>query len=106
MTTSAPGPAPGAGLLVQHAGLDTTAADLAATVRRIDDRMARLEGELAPLRSDWTGEAQQAYAVARATWDRALREMRDLLDQTGHAVQRANADYRAADLRGARSFGG
>ena len=46
------------GLRVNHAGLDTAAQDLYTAVKDIDDRMNRLEGELAPLKSDWTGNAQ------------------------------------------------
>ena len=49
------------GLRVNHAGLDTAAEDMYRTVKDIDDRLNRLESELAPLRSDWTGNAQQAY---------------------------------------------
>jgi WXG100 family type VII secretion target len=93
-------------LRVNHAGLDTAAQDMCRTVREIDERMGRLEQELAPLRSDWTGSAQQAYRVAKSRWDRAIEEMRDLLDETSRTVQQSNADYRAADLRGAASFGG
>ena len=92
------------GLRVNHAGLDTAAQDLRATVRQIDDRMNRLESELAPLRSDWTGRAQASYTEARARWDKAIQEMRDLLDQTSSSVHRSNADYRAADQRGAAAF--
>ena len=54
------------GLRVNHAGLDTAAEDLGRTVKQIDDRLNRLESELAPLRSDWTGSAQQAYQTAKA----------------------------------------
>ena len=54
------------GLRIDHGGLDTAAADLLAAVQGIDDRLNRLESELAPLRSDWVGNAQQAYAIARA----------------------------------------
>jgi early secretory antigenic target protein ESAT-6 len=92
------------GLRVNHAGLDTAADDLRSTVQEIDDRMNRLEDELTPLRSDWTGQAQTAYAAARASWDRAVREMRDLLDETSRSVHLANAEYRAADRRGASAF--
>ena len=58
----------------------------------------------APLRSDWSGQAQEAYKQAKAKWDWALKEMRDLLDQTSKTVYQSNAEYRAADLRGAQSF--
>jgi WXG100 family type VII secretion target len=92
------------GLRVNHAGLDTAAEDLAQAVKKIDDRLNRLENELAPLRSDWTGNAQQSYQVAKAKWDGAMNEMKDLLAQTSTTVHQSNADYKAADQRGAASF--
>jgi early secretory antigenic target protein ESAT-6 len=92
------------GLRVNHAGLDQAATDLGTTVKHIDDRLNRLESELAPLRSDWTGNAQQSYQVAKTKWDTAMQEMRDLLQETSNTVHQSNADYRAADQRGAASF--
>ncbi len=92
------------GLRVNHASLDKAAEDLYSGVRKIDDRMNRLESELAPLKSDWSGQAQGAYLAARARWDAALRDMRDLLDQTSKTLHRSNSEYRAADMRGANSF--
>lgn len=92
------------GLRVNHAGLDIAAEDLRRTVREIDERLDRLASELAPLRSDWAGNAQQAYATAKARWDGAITEMRDLLDETSRAIIESNAEYKAADQRGAASF--
>ncbi|GGO72980.1 WXG100 family type VII secretion target [Nocardioides deserti] len=94
------------GIRVNHAGLDTAAADLMQAVKNIDDRLNRLESELAPLRSDWDGQAQQAYHVAKAKWDTAITEMRNVLQDTSAAVSQSNADYAAADKRGAAAFGG
>lgn len=94
------------GLRVDHAGLETAADDLLVTVREIDDRLRRLAQELAPLRSDWSGQAQRAYHEAQARWDAAILEMRALLEETGRAVRQSNDEYRAADLRGAAAFGG
>ena len=94
------------GIRVSHEGLDRAADGFHAAVRRIDERLDRLEGELAPLRADWTGEAQQAYEGARQRWEQAMREMRDVLDATGRGVVESNGAYRAADLRGAAAFGG
>jgi WXG100 family type VII secretion target len=74
-------------------------------VNRIDARMQLLERELNPLRSNWVGEAQQAYTVAKTRWEGAIREMRDLLLVTSRQVTMSNAEYRDADARGARSFG-
>ena len=92
------------GLRVNHAGLDTAAEDMYRTVKDIDDRLNRLEQELAPLRSDWTGNAQQAYQTAKAKWDGAIQEMRDLLADTSAQVHQSNAEYKAADQRGAAAF--
>lgn len=91
-------------LLVNHAGLDAAADDLMGVVARIDERMQTLDRELAPLRRHWVGEAQQAYVVAKARWDAAIAEMRDLLALTSRQVTQSNAEYRAADARGARAF--
>jgi WXG100 family type VII secretion target len=92
------------GLKVNHAGLDQAADDLMSIVNRIDARMNHLEQELNPLRSNWIGDAQQAYTVAKARWDGAIHEMKDLLHSTSQQVTQSNAEYRAADARGARSF--
>lgn len=92
------------GLRVDHGGLDRTADDLMSIVARIDARLKDLEQELAPLRSSWVGDAHQAYVLAKARWDGAILEMRDLLAATSRQVRQSNADYRAADARGARSF--
>ena len=93
-------------LLVSHAGLDRTAEDLSMVVDRIGGRLHALELDLAPLRHEWLGDAQQAYTAAKLRWDAAIGEMRSLLREVSAQVVRANDDYRAADARGARAFGG
>ena len=92
------------GLRVNHAGLETAAQDLYATVKDIDDRMNNLERDLAPLQADWSGNAQAAYIQAKTKWDTAIAEMMQLLGDTGNTVGQSNQEYRAADLRGANSF--
>jgi WXG100 family type VII secretion target len=92
-------------LRVNHGGLDAASQDLATAVKAIDDRLNRLESELAPLRSDWSGEAQQAYTVAKAKWDGAMQEMKSILAQTSTNVAQSNSDYLSADRRGASAFG-
>jgi WXG100 family type VII secretion target len=92
------------GLRVDHAALEQTADDLAAVVTRMQARLHQLEAELEPLRTAWAGEAQQAYVVAKARWDGAVEEMRAVLAAVSDQVRRSDADYRAADLRGARAF--
>ncbi len=91
---------------VDHAALDQAAADMAQKVREIAARLDDLEAELAPLRAGWSGQAREAYDVAKRQWDAAMHEMHALLDEAGRAVSRSNAEYRARDLAGAARFGG
>jgi 6 kDa early secretory antigenic target len=91
-------------LRVNHGSLDTAAADLSASVQGIDDRLNRLEAELAPLRADWSGEAQEAYVVAKAKWDQAMQHMKQVLADTSVSVAQSNTDYSAADKYGASLF--
>lgn len=93
-------------LHVDHAALAGTAAGLVAGAQRIGARLDQLEQELAPLRSSWHGEAQDAYHRAKLQWDTAVADMVRLLAQLGHGVEAADAAYRAADRRGAGRFGG
>jgi 6 kDa early secretory antigenic target len=92
------------GIRVQHAALNQAAQDMYQTVKDIDDRMNRLESELAPLKSDWLGSQQEAYTRAKAKWDWAIQEMRDLLDESHRTVYQSNEEYQAADRRGAAQF--
>ena len=92
------------GLLVNHAGLDQAAQDLYNGVQAIDNRMTQLEQDLAPLQSQWAGNAQQSYNVAKAKWNKAIDEMKLLLADTSRTVSQSNGEYAAADKRGAQSF--
>lgn len=92
------------GIRVQHETLDTAATDMTATVQAIDDRMDRLDSDLASLRSEWSGDQQESYHAAKARWDGAIDEMRLLLEETHRTVTASNAAYREADARGAARF--
>ena len=92
------------GIRVNHQALDQAAQDMYQTVKDIDERMNRLEDDLTPLKSDWHGNAQEAYTRAKAKWDWAIQEMRDLLDESHRTVYQSNEEYQAADRRGAAQF--
>ena len=92
------------GLVVNHGGLDEMSQYLGRAVADIDERMNHLEKDLAPLRAEWSGQAQRAYQSAKSEWDTAIAQMKQLLAETSATVVQSNQDYRAADLRGARQF--
>lgn len=89
---------------VDHVALEQAVADLARAVAASEDRIDRLAAELAPLREDWYGTAQQAYLDAKAVWEAAQREMRLVLARLAAAVAAAEEAYREADRAGARAF--
>lgn len=91
-------------LNVEHHALDGASTDLLKAAKDIDNRLNQLEGDLAPLRTDWTGAAKLSYDQAKKTWDQAIAEMIQLLSDTGVAVDTSNHEYRSADLRGAARF--
>lgn len=90
---------------VNHGGLDGIVEALRSGFTAMDARLDALESELAPLRHDWSGQAQRAYLEAKQTWDTAIQEMLSLLEQTRGAVASSNVEYAVADSRGASHFG-
>ena len=92
------------GIKVQHGHLDAGAADVMKAARDIEARLDQLESDLNPLRNDWNGNAKLAYADAKAKWDQAMSEMTLLLQQASQGVDASNAEYKAADARGANRF--
>jgi WXG100 family type VII secretion target len=91
-------------ITVDHAALHQAASDLARAVSASEERIERLAADLAPLHTEWYGTAQEAYLEAKAVWESAQREMRQLLARLGVAVSAAQEAYRAADQAGARAF--
>jgi early secretory antigenic target protein ESAT-6 len=94
----------GGGMLVNHASLDEAAGDLGQAEKNIETRLQHLVNELAPLQSEWEGNAQQAYNVAKGKWDAAISEMQTILAHTSTQVTTSNGEYHAADVRGANAF--
>ncbi len=92
------------GIQVQHGKLEQGGADVMQAAKDIEARLDQLESDLNPLRGDWNGNAKLAYADAKAKWDQAMTEMTLLLQQASQGVDSSNAEYKAADQRGAGRF--
>lgn len=92
------------GIKVNHGALSQGAQDLLGAAKGIQSRLDQLEGDLRPLATDWTGSAKEAYAQAKARWDQAIADMILLLQDTSASVDNSNAEYMAADRRGANRF--
>ncbi|WP_435772032.1 WXG100 family type VII secretion target [Nocardioides sp. SYSU DS0651] len=92
------------GLRVNHGELSAAAQNMYATVQKLDETLNNLENDIAPHVATWSGDQQEAYRVSKAAWDWAMREMRDLLDESHRTVYTSNDEYMAADRRGAARF--
>ncbi|GAA4814926.1 WXG100 family type VII secretion target [Nocardioides caeni] len=92
------------GLRVNHTALDAAAANMYETVKKMDGSLNALEQDIAPKVATWSGDQRDAYTESKAAWDWAMQELRDLLDRTHSTVYESNADYMAADRRGAARF--
>lgn len=92
------------GLRVNHGALDAAAENMYRTVKKIDESLDNLENDIASKVATWSGDQQEAYRVSKAAWDWAMKEMRDLLDQSKQTVYNSNDEYMAADKRGAGRF--
>lgn len=92
------------GIRIDHAALGQGAQDLVGAARGIQARLDALEADLRPLAGGWTGQARDAYDVAKARWDRAIAETIALLQETGAHVDAANSEFRTTDQRLAQQF--
>lgn len=91
-------------ITVDHVALSHAAGDLAGAVRASEERIGRLAAELAPLHTEWYGQAQQAYLEAKGVWEAAQEQMRLVLASLSSGVLDAGQAYQAADQAGARAF--
>ena len=91
-------------LKVNHGGLDLASTDLSTASQNLQKLIDDLESELNKRQQSWTGSAKDAYVPAKAQWNGAINDMRELLFDLGQAVDRSNQAYRAADMQGSKLF--
>lgn len=58
-----------------------------------DSTLAELEAQLATSLSQWSGEAQQAYAAAQQEWTQTSQNMSATLDWLRYVIQNAHGNY-------------
>ncbi|MDQ6875047.1 MAG: WXG100 family type VII secretion target [Actinomycetota bacterium] len=87
----------GDGLLVRFEAMRDARADVAATARSLEDRLADLRRFLAPLAGSWTGVAAQRYASAQQQWDAAAGELIAVLNEIGDALDAATEEFVEAE---------
>lgn len=91
---------------VSFGALDTAAADIAASGKALQSRLDDLDRSLAPLRSDWTGEASESYQRSRAQWTQAISDMNTLLGDIGRAVGQSSSGFSGSEKSNSGRFQG
>lgn len=84
---------------VDFGGVSTAAADISTGANSIAAALDTMDSQLQPLRQAWTGEASQAYEVAKSKWSTALTDMKALLTDIGSAVDQGGQDYQSTEAR-------
>jgi WXG100 family type VII secretion target len=86
-----------ADLTVEFESVESLAETLAAAAGRISEILSTLGAEVSSLRSQWTGDASDAYDSAHASWTKDLTQMTAMLDEVSAAVGTAHNRYRTAE---------
>lgn len=82
---------------VDFGGVSTATADISTGANAISAALDAMDSQLQPLRQAWTGEASQAYEVAKSKWNSALSDMKALLTDIGSAVDQGGQDYQQTE---------
>lgn len=92
-------------LEVTPARLASTAQNVKAAGAQIDALIEALTREAAMLSTQWSGDAQQAYALAQGRFGVSLASRTALLTKICGALDDLATAYSDADLAGARGLG-
>ncbi len=82
---------------VEFAALQGASGDIQGTVGNLEQTLSDLKSFLAPMVSEWTGSASEAYQAKQAQWDTAFTDLKQVLGQIGSAVDTAAQNYQSAE---------
>lgn len=89
----------------QHGQITALTGDVLGSAGALRAQLDDLRSFLAPLVTEWTGEAAQQYGVHQRQWDTAAAELQRMLAAVADTAQRGNAAMQAADRRAAGAWG-
>lgn len=85
-----------ADIAVSGEGLGGLRESLARTAQGIAEELRTLDEKVARLRSEWSGDASDAYDAAQREWTTCLDEMGRILHEYSERVSDIDARYRQA----------
>ena len=96
---------PGDGSIVlSFSALQAAEAAINSNLTKLRARLDQLEGDLQPLVSSWSGDAQAAYLIQKKQWEHAAQDLALMLQSIVLALGNTNTDYTDAQRRIVASF--
>jgi early secretory antigenic target protein ESAT-6 len=80
-------------LHVNFEAVETALTAIDGNVQTLTTTISQLEADMQPMLGSWTGEARDAYAANKATWDSAAADIVDLLSQFHGSIQTSYENY-------------
>jgi WXG100 family type VII secretion target len=84
-------------LLVTFASVDAAVADTNHIASQIDQQLADLAADLAPLVATWSGQAASDHQALQQRWDASALALNQVLRDIAAALANARAGYAAAE---------
>jgi WXG100 family type VII secretion target len=94
-----------ANILVTPEQLQQVSSQLNAGAATIQQTLSQLHGQVAPLQSEWRGQAQAQFERLWAEWNRSAAGIQDALNGISRLTATAAASYADTESSVARSFG-
>ncbi|GAB1644615.1 WXG100 family type VII secretion target [Krasilnikovia sp. MM14-A1259] len=91
-------------LLVNFGALQQASADIQKALNELQSQLTQLESDARPLVATWSGAAQSAYADRQHRWQRASRDLQNILREIKVAVDESAADYQDTERRAQHRF--
>ena len=92
-------------LRVEFGALQHASDSINQALRALQNQLADLERDAAPLVATWQGDAQQAYQVRQTRWREAADNLSLMLRDIKRALDESAADYRNTEIRNTAMFG-
>ena len=91
-------------IVLSFSALQSAEAAINSNLTKLRARLDQLEGDLQPLVSTWSGDAQAAYLLQKKQWEQAAQDLALMLQSIVLALGNTNTDYIDAQRRIVASF--
>lgn len=91
-------------MLVTFGALANAAQSISSTHANLNQKLDDLHSLLAPIVSDWTGQAAENYQVQQQKWNQAQTDLNNVLQSIGKAVEAAHDAYTQTENANAQSW--